>query len=167
MMPSQFEASLADIAAVLAKPGQPHAVYAALDRQLGTLIGHKLFTLMVFDERARTVERVYSNQPAAYPAGGKKPYSASSVFDRLLRDHLPYIARSAADIEAAFTDHALIASLGCAASLNLPVVYDGRPLGLMNLLGEAGRYDEAHATLAAPFAALLAAPFQQALRGKS
>jgi GAF domain-containing protein len=167
MVQSQFETALGDIAAVLAKPGQPHAVYAALDRQMGALIGHRLFTLMVFDERARTVERVYSNQPAAYPSGGKKPYSASTVFDRLFRDHLPYIGRTAADIEAAFNDHALIASLGCAATLNMPVVYDGRPLGLMNLLGEAGRYDEASAALAAPFAALLAAPFQQALRGKS
>src|SRR5258705_5574996 len=101
MVQSQVEASLAAIAAVLAKPGKPDAVYAALDREMGALIGHRLFTLMVLDERGPTVARVYSNRPAAYPPGGKKPYNASTVFDRLFRDHLPYIGRTAADIEAA------------------------------------------------------------------
>jgi hypothetical protein len=77
-------AALLEAARALAAPGQPQPLYRALDRLLGDLIGHKLFTLMIYDAEAREVARVYSNQPAAYPIGGRKPYSASSLFDRLL-----------------------------------------------------------------------------------
>ncbi len=55
-------------------------------------------------------------------------------------------------------------SLRIGASMHLPVVYDGRALGIMNLLHKAGWYREKHVGDAAPFAALLAAPFLTALR---
>ena len=164
-MASAQQTALTEVARALAEPGQPDRGYGALDRALAALLGHKLFTLMTYDAGTRTVERVYSNQPAAYPVGGRKPYSASTVFDRLLQFHQPVVLRDADDIRRAFVDFALIASLGCAGSLHLPVVYDARALGVMNLLHEAGRYDDAHADLAEPFAAYLIAPFQRALRG--
>jgi hypothetical protein len=55
-----------------------------------------------------------------------------------------------------FFDHALIASLGCAAVLNLPVVYDGRVLGTVNLLHEAAWYAETDIAVGLIFAALAA-----------
>jgi hypothetical protein len=50
--------------------------------------------------------------------------------------------------------HKLFASLGCASVLNVPVVWDGRVLGTMNLLHEAEWYDDGDATLGLAFAAL-------------
>ncbi len=154
---------LIEVAQTLAASGQPGPTYTAVDRAMAGLIGHKLFTLMTYDARAGTVERVYSNQPSAYPVGGKKPYGASSLFDQLLQRGEPAIVHDAEGIRRAFVDHALIASLGAAASLHLPVVHDGRALGVMNLLHEAGWYDTPHFDLARPFAALLIAPFLMAL----
>jgi GAF domain-containing protein len=156
-------AALLEAARALAAPGQPQPLYQALDRLLGDAIGHKLFTLMIYDAEAREVARVYSNQPAAYPVGGRKPYSASSLFDRLLVEHQAVVLRDAEAIRRAFVDHALIASLGAAGSLHLPVVHDGRALGVMNLLHAAGWYDDPHIAIAEPFAALLTTPFLIAL----
>jgi GAF domain-containing protein len=43
-------------------------------------------------------------------------------------------------IARVFPDHALIASLGCQSSLNLPIVVGGSVIGTINQLHEAGFY---------------------------
>ncbi len=53
-----------------------------------------------------------------------------------------------------FLDHALIASLGCAAILNLPVVWNDRLLGTINLLHEERWYDVGDVPIGLVFAAL-------------
>jgi hypothetical protein len=160
---SKLQTALGDALAALAKKGQPKPLYTAIDHALATLVGHKLFTLMVFDDRRHVTKRVYSNQPKSYPVGGEKPYSASTLYDTLLKRNRPCILRNADDITRAFVDHKLILSLRCAASMHIPVVYDGRALGIMNLLNKAGWYRESHIGTAAPFAALLVAPYGAAL----
>jgi hypothetical protein len=77
----------------------------------------------------------------------------------VLRDHTPYLGRTAEDIRAVFFDHELIASLGCASVLNLPVVWDGRILGTLNLLHEAHWYDEGDVPVGLVFAALAVPAF--------
>ncbi|MBF8288327.1 MAG: histidine kinase, partial [Candidatus Rokubacteria bacterium] len=62
-------------------------------------------------------------------------------------------------------DHALILSLGCASVLNLPVVWDGRTLGTINLLHEAGFYDEGDVPVGQIFAALAAPALLELTRG--
>jgi len=161
---SKLQTALNEVVAALADKGQPEALYGALDRGLAKLIGHKLFTLMIYDQRDSQVERVYSSQPKAYPVGGRKPYGASTIYDALFKRHEAVLTRDADDIKRAFSDHKLILSLRCAASLHLPVVYDGRPLGVMNLLNKAGWYRDKHIAEAAPFAALLVAPYSATLR---
>jgi hypothetical protein len=159
--------ALSTVVAALAEPGQPETVYRAIDHATAALFGHKLITMMTFDAAARTVGRVYSNQPAAYPVGGTKPYSASSLFDTLLLQRRPVVLHDAADVKRAFVDHATIAGLGCDAGMFLPVAYDGRTLGVLNFAHQAHWYDDGHIALAAPFAALLTTPFLIALRGRS
>ena len=54
-------------------------------------------------------------------------------------------SRACADadaIRAAFPDHELILSLGCESAVNVPVRWNGRTLGSLNLLHEAGWYGE-------------------------
>ncbi len=103
---------------------------------------------------SRESERCYTNQPAAYPVGGSKPFNESAWSRQLFGERRPYIGRSAEDIRAVFFDHALIASLGCDSVLNIPVAHDGRVLGTLNLLHEARWYDEADAAPGLLFAAL-------------
>jgi GAF domain-containing protein len=142
------------VAAAAARPGQPEALFRALDAATGAVIGHTLFTVLVYRPASGESERRYTNQPAAYPVGGRKPLPRSAWADRLFRERLPSIGRTAADIRAVFADHELILSLGCASVINIPVVYDGQTLGTINLLHREAWYDDADIPIAQLFAAL-------------
>jgi GAF domain len=142
------------VAAVATLPGQPLALLGALDAALGAVLGHKLFTLMRYYERTGESERIYTTHPREYPVGGKKPLNPTPWTEQVLRRQQPYLARTPADVQAVFFDHMLIASLGCGSVLNLPVVWDGRVLGTINLLHEASWYDETDAPVGLIFAAL-------------
>lgn len=143
---------LTAVAAAMAGDGQPGATFRALDQAMASAIGHTLFTVLL--RHPSESERRYTNQPAAYPVGGRKPIVPSAWTEQLFGRREAYIGRTAADIRAVFFDHALIASLGCESVLNLPVVWDGRVLGTINLLHEAGWYDEADVPVGLAFAAL-------------
>jgi GAF domain-containing protein len=144
------------VARAIREAGQPESTFRALDRALGAVVGHKLFTVLLHYPKARESERRYTNQPAAYPVGGRKPVTASPWTERLFVEQRPYIGRRAHDIREVFFDHELILSLGCASVLNVPVVWDGRTLGTINLLHEAEWYDESDVPMAQTFAALAA-----------
>ena len=141
-------------AAALGRPGQPGPLLAALDRTLGAVVGHKLFTVLVHHAAAGESERRYSSRPDAYPVGGRKPLPPSDWARQVFTDQRAFIGRTAEDIRRVFFDHALIASLGCASVLNLPVRYDGRILGTINLLHEEAWYGEEDVPIGLGFAAL-------------
>lgn len=142
------------VAGALAQPGQPAPLFSALDQALGAVLGHKLFTVLVHHAAGGESERRYSSRPEAYPVGGKKPLPPSDWARQVFHEQRAFIGRTAADIERVFADHALIASLGCASVLNLPVKHDGRILGTINLLHEEAWYDEADVPAGLTFAAL-------------
>ena len=145
---------LAAVAAVASMPGQPGAVFGALDAALGAVLGHRLFTLMRYHAASGDSERVYTTHPREYPVGGRKPLNPTAWTEQVLRRQQPYLGRTFADVREVFFDHALIASLGCGSVLNLPVVWDGRPLGTINLLHEEGWYEPGDTGLGLLFAAL-------------
>ena len=149
------------VAEALAVPGQPEAVFRALDRALAAVLGHKLFTLLLHHPDTGESERRYTSRPEAYPVGGRKPLNPTPWAQRVLRDHQPYLGRTAEDIRAVFFDHELIASLGCASVLNLPVVYDGQILGTVNLLHEERWYEEGDIPVGLTFAALVVPAYLQ------
>jgi hypothetical protein len=74
-----------------------------------------------------------------------------------------WVGYDADDVKWAFFDHELILSLGCESAMNVPVVYNGRLLGTVNLLDAAGHYKETDPVHCAPFAALLVGPFLDAI----
>lgn len=135
-------------------PGQPDALFGALDAGLGAVLGHRLFTLMRYHHASGDSERIYTTHPTQYPVGGRKPLNPTPWTEQVLRRQQPYLGRTVADVRAVFFDHALIASLGCGSVLNLPVVWDGRSLGTINLLHEEGWYDASDVGLGLLFAAL-------------
>ena len=137
-----------------ARAGQPEPLFQALERALGAVLGHKLFTVLRYHAHSGESERRYTNQPQAYPVGGRKALNPTSWARQVIHERRPYIGRTAADIRAVFFDHDLIASLGCASVLNVPVVYDGRVLGTLNLLHEEGWYDAGDVDISLTFAAL-------------
>lgn len=148
---------LAAVARALNATGQPGTAFAALDRALGAVLGHKLFTVLVHHAGSGESERFYTNQPEAYPVGGRKALNPTFWTDHVLKGQRAFIGHTAEDIAAVFFDHALIVSLGCASVINLPVVFDGRTLGTINLLHEAGWYEAQDAEIGAVFAAMATA----------
>ena len=142
------------VAAAGSRTGQPLTTFAALDEALGAVLGHKLFTVLAYHPDSGESERCYTNQPHAYPVGGRKPLPQGVWVERVIHEHRAFLGRTADDIRAVFFDHHLIASLGCDSVLNLPVVCDGEAIGTINLLHEACWYDEHDAEIGRLFACL-------------
>ena len=124
----------------LAMPDQPRAAFEALARLAHETVGARLFTVMRFDARTREARRLHSNRPDAYPAQGTKPAPENDWAERVLERREVFVANDRAGLAAVFPDHELIASLGCEAVLNLPVVAGGAVLGTLNCLDAAGAY---------------------------
>ena len=137
----------------------PQELFPALDSALGAVLGHKLFTVMLYHEATGESERVYTNQPAAYPVGGRKAMNPTPWARQVIHEQRPYLGRTPDDVKAVFFDWELIASLGCGSVLNLPVVHQRRLLGAINLLHEAGWYDDEDIPVGAEFASAAAFAF--------
>jgi len=135
----------------------------ALDEALARDIGHRLFTVLVYDWGRGESLRAYSSVPDAYPPGGAKPIRpGSAYYNRVIVAGEPQWCRDAADIRAAFSDHALILSLGCESAVNVPVRDGDTPLGSLNLLHQAGWYTPAMLPALRDYAAQ-AAPLLKAI----
>jgi hypothetical protein len=147
--------ALASAAAALALPGQPGALFAALQAATHEAIGHRLFTIMRHDAAAGRNRRAHSSDPAAYPVSGYKPVNWDHPWTRhVLVDGAPWIGAGPADIAWAYPDHGKIAAMGLTTAMNLPVRWNGRTLGTVNLLRDAIPFTEADAATGAIFAAL-------------
>ena len=154
---------LAAVASAQAAPGQPGPLFAALDAAMAQAIGHRLFTILVIHPGAEESQRTYSNMPQEYPVGGRKPINRTHWFRSVLDEGTPYIGRTYEDIRDVFFDHELIRSLGCESVLNVPVRWNGRSIGTLNLLHEAGWYTGEHLPAAQLFAALATPGLMQAI----
>ncbi|MEQ8707720.1 MAG: GAF domain-containing protein [Rhodospirillales bacterium] len=130
--------------------------FRAADEAAGRLVGHRLCTIMAFHPETMEVERCYTSNPDAYPAGGRKQKRDSEWGEHVLLQGRYFIGYNADDIRRNFNDHELIDSLGLRSILNIPVRCLGRTIGTLNLLHEAGYYNESQVGLASVIASGLA-----------
>ncbi len=156
---------VAGLVAAHEEPDQPAATFRAADATLAALVGHKVFTVLLHCPDERQFRRVYSSHPEVYPPGGCFDSEASPLWPRLLSLGRPYIGRTAADIRRTFLSHAVILSLGCESVLNMPVRWQGRTLGALNLLHERHWYSEADVPLVRLIAHLVLPAMMLAARG--
>lgn len=145
---------LVSVAVAQSEMDQPDALFAALDRALESAIGHKLFTILTYEDATGEAARVYSNLPGPYPTGGRKRLAPGPWTEAVLDRGEAFIGRTQDDLRNVFSDHELIASLGCESVLNMPVRWRGRTLGSLNLLHEAHWYGEDDVAACLPFAQL-------------
>lgn len=138
-------AVLVSLARVQASPDQPTALFDAVAEAAEVLVGHRLFTILAYDEGARESQRIYTSRPESYPVGGRKPVTDSPWMQQVVQRGEPWIGRHAGDIRDAFFDHQLIRALGCASALNVAVRWRGRTLATLNLLHEENWYRPEHA----------------------
>ena len=146
----------ADLARMVAQSADENAICACAQSAFAQAIGHQLFTVLAYNEQAGEVVRMYSNRPTEYPVSGTKAMGPTPWGAHVLQRGKFFIGRNAADIEWAFPDHALIASMGLQSALNLPVRVAGTTLGTINLLHVAGHYHQAQVEVGSILAALLA-----------
>ncbi|WP_426955614.1 GAF domain-containing protein [Muricoccus radiodurans] len=135
--------SFSALAEALAAPDQPASCFAALDKALQDEVGHRFLTVLVYRWKEGVAERLYSSRPTLYPARGRKAFSDAPTQRRVAETREPYIGRDAADIRRDFPDHEKIFALDCESILNMPVVWQGRGLGQVNLLHAANHYGPA------------------------
>jgi len=155
-------AALARLTAVLEQPGQPDALYRALEAETKALVGHRLFTLLYVD--GEDVARVHSSHPVEYPLSGRKPMGPTPWGALVLKGRKPFLGTDMAAVRWAFFDHELIARLGCGSAINIPIVYDGVTIGTMNLLDAEHHYREGDVEKVAGLAPVLIPAFLEARR---
>lgn len=120
-------------------PGSGRLSFAALSDRLAEWPGHRLFTVMAYG--GGSSRRLWSSRPDIWPQGGAKPLPQDSELYRIVVARgVPRLVEGRAAIEAAFADHALILAAGCCSAINMPVRWQGRTLGALNLLHQAGHY---------------------------
>ncbi len=126
-----------------ALPSQPAVLFAAVDEALATAVGRRMTTVMRFLPQTMELERLYSNQPGAYPMGARKSKRGLPWADQVLLAGLPFVGRAPADLRWAFDDADKLLALGLGAVINQPIVWNGAVLGTLNVLDAEGCYGEA------------------------
>ncbi|ODT66654.1 MAG: hypothetical protein ABS75_26660 [Pelagibacterium sp. SCN 63-23] len=124
----------------LARDTDPLAAGLALHRLAHALIGTRLFTLTAIEMPLMQVRRVYSSHTDVYPVMGTKPIVLDAWFEAMRTERRITAINSAGDMEGEFPDLDLIRSLGCNASISVPVMVGGELIGTINSLDEEGRY---------------------------
>jgi len=129
--------------AAVANVAQPEAAFSALGRLADELLDLKLFTIMTSDEDRGVAQRIFSDNPNAYPVGGEKPIQANLWTDKVLDRRETFVGNSIEELAEVFPDWELIQSLGLASCLNLPIIIEGKVAGTLNCLNVAGHFTPA------------------------
>jgi hypothetical protein len=117
-----------------------------------TLVGAKLFTVLVVDWANERTGRVFTSHPEAYPVSGTKPIRRTEWFDVVHTRREAFVANTIEEMKPHFPDHDLIWSLGCGSIINLPVEIAGEMVATINLLNEEHFYTPARVAAAARLA---------------
>lgn len=128
------------IEALASGEDQPWTAYDALCGLADKVVGHRLFTLTVFDAANGEACRIYSNMPDAYPVSGKKPAQDNDWSRLVIGQGGTFVANTIDAIAGVFPDYELIKSLGCESVINVPIIVGGQFLGTINCLDAAGHY---------------------------
>lgn len=163
-MTTEMPPSLVALARAAADAADPVTVFRAAEAASAALIGHRLFTILFAVPGGAEVERVHSSDPVAYPLTGRKRMGPTPWGEHVLRQGRTWLGNTAEDIRWAFPDHELIASLGCAACINVPVREGGEVLGTLNILDAAGAFAEADVATAEVIGGFLPGALRRAAR---
>ncbi|MEV6312784.1 GAF domain-containing protein [Streptomyces sp. NPDC051840] len=117
--------------------------FSSLEQEIRTTVGVRLFTVLAWFPERGVLRRVHSSHPGPYPVGGEKSAEVSGGWlEQCVVRQLPYLGPDRAAVREVFADHRTIDELGCGAVVNVPVVDEGRTLGMLNVLGSEGSYDD-------------------------
>jgi GAF domain-containing protein len=138
--------------------GQPGRIFDAVQTVAAKAIGYKLITIMLFDAERFEVERLYSSIPSVYPLGGRKKKASTAWGAHTLASMKVFRSTTLEGIRQMFDDHETMAGLGIGSILNIPIAYDGRCVGTMNLTHQEGWYQPGHERLGLLIGSFLSTP---------
>jgi GAF domain-containing protein len=120
----------------------PAALLAAIAEVARQRVDAGLVTAMRHDEAESTVERIYSSNEKAYPAGGRKPKRDTGWGRKVLVEHRVLLSAGDDGIRESFPDHAIIFGLGLHSCVNVPLVSQGKCIGTLNVLRAQAEWSE-------------------------
>jgi hypothetical protein len=127
--------STEDLARAAAKaPFDAPRYCAAADAFARPVMRQSLCTVNRLARDTMQLARLYSSNPVAYPPGGRKDKRGTAWGEQVLVRRQMYVGEGVAAIRASFDDHAMIERLGLRSVVNVPVAFEERCLGTLNLL---------------------------------
>ena len=114
--------------------------YKKIDKMVHSLIGHKLITFTVIDEKLKFCERVYSNKNKIYPILGQKKMPKNIWSVKVLKNKQHFVCKTKKDIKKIFYDYETIFTLGCGSIINLLILFQDKPIGTVNILNKEYHY---------------------------
>ena len=112
-----------------------------IDKIIKSLIGHKLITFTVIDNKQNFCERIYSNNNKIYPILGQKKMPKNIWSEKVLKNKKHFLCKNKKDIKKIYYDYETIFSLGCGSIINLLVLFKGKPIGTINILHKENHYN--------------------------
>lgn len=124
---------VARLVATTARTSEIGECCAELEAILQARYGHRLFTVFRVIEEQGEIERLHSSNTTAYALQGRKK-KQDTVWGRVVLDEgKPLISRNPSELRRNFPDYETIADLGIKSMINIPLVWNGRVLGSMNI----------------------------------
>ncbi|MCF8468240.1 MAG: GAF domain-containing protein [Sneathiella sp.] len=145
----------AEIALQVASETDPSMTWKRADAAFRRVVGHKMFTVLRYEEETGRVWRLYSSNPADYPAGGFKIMGPTPWGNLVLKQGQPFLGKDADALRWAYPDHETLFGLGLESALNIPMRVAGKTFGTINLTHASGYYHENHLEAARVLAACL------------
>jgi len=131
---------MTDLTKAMAATDQPAAIFEAVHHAVNDAVGVTLFTIMRLNRAKGVAERIYTNMPDAYPAGGEKVMEPNKWTAVVEDREETFVANTIEEIAEVFGDHELIKSLGCESVMNVPINLRGQVVGTLNCLNVAGHF---------------------------
>jgi len=112
----------------------PQAVMDTVGQATLDMVGPGLLTINAWHAQPREIRRLWSSDPAAYPAGGKKVKGDTAWTRQLLDRGEVFVGEGDAALAAVFDDIATIRGLGLNGVVNVPLCHGGKVIGTFNYL---------------------------------
>jgi hypothetical protein len=128
-----------DFSPALAKG--PDAILALIAERLKAGPGCDLFTVLVPHASGTRLDRLYSTNHRQYPLGAADEVKDDPWFRRLFDEKQPIVANTMEEIGTWIPDYSIFIEQNYFSLLNLPVIFAGETIGLINIMGGPHHFD--------------------------
>lgn len=132
----------------------------ALDALAASLIGHRMFTALLYHPDTQETERIYTNQMDKYPLRGRKPARRDRWSKSVIDCGEIFFISSTQDVKDNFADAVTLLGLGIGSGMCLPIRLRDHTLGTINVLAAADVVSERHSSIGRIIAALAVPAFE-------